>query len=154
MWLLSLTTHQPWHHWWWTNRLLSGKVFFVLTSMGLVAISEPQPVPLSNSSLHHLTHASITHTAAYLVCISLGGSHESILDERVDEWKTTLPIFGYHRILDMQCGAGQHHLGLFALCSLGLQNGCQSMIWGSSVYVNKLLFSSLKEKINFKGTCP
>lgn len=44
-----------------------------------------------------LPHSCFCH----LVCFSVKGAHEHVLDEKVNEWKTTLPLFGKHTVTDV-----------------------------------------------------
>lgn len=84
-----------------------------LTHTGLVAVSEQWVNDQFQSSTTSLTLPLLT--LLLTVCISLGGAWESIFDKEVDEFKTTLPKFGYYGIVDVEQGARQYHTKFFFL---------------------------------------
>lgn len=69
-------------------------------------------------SLHQLTHAA---SAAYLVCILVGGAFESSLDEKVNIDGQYCQEVEQCIALKVQLGAGQQHLGLFTYIAEALK---------------------------------
>lgn len=66
--------------------------------------------------VNHLTHTSASHSAAYLVYVLLFVGHESILDEKIEEGKATLPKFGLvHHGRHMTRNRGSSHRFIYIM---------------------------------------